>query len=261
MRPVIITANWKMNTTPADAGPLAADIAKATDVAGITRIICPPYTNITAVSDAVEGTGVLVGAQNVHAEAKGAYTGEISADMLKGIVPWCIIGHSERRRDQFESDELVGQKTIRLVEACISPMMCCGEQLEEREAGSAVATVQAQVKASLETIMAAGNGLPADLVIAYEPVWAIGTGKTATGADAAEMADAIRATIADVGGADYAESVPVLYGGSVTADSFAEFINEPSIDGALIGGAGLKPDQMSGIAALAAEAAAARANA
>ena len=260
MRPVIITANWKMNTTPADAGPLAADIAKATDVAGITRIICPPYTNISAVSDAVEGTGVLVGAQNVHAEPKGAYTGEVSADMLRGLVSWCIIGHSERRRDQFESDELVGQKTIRLVEAGISPMMCCGEQLEEREAGSAVATVQAQVKASLETIMAAGNGLPADLVIAYEPVWAIGTGKTATGADAAEMADAIRATIADVGGADYAESVPVLYGGSVTADSFAEFINEPSIDGALIGGAGLKPDQMAGIAATAAEAAAARAN-
>jgi triosephosphate isomerase len=260
MRPVIITANWKMNTTPADAGPLAADIAKATDVAGITRIICPPYTNISAVNDALEGTGVLVGAQNVHSAAKGAYTGEISADMLKGLVSWCIVGHSERRRDQFESDELVGHKIVRLVEAGISPMMCCGEQLEEREAGKAVATVQAQVKASLQTVMAAGSGLPSDLVIAYEPVWAIGTGKTATGADAAEMADAIRATIADIGGADYAESVPVLYGGSVTADSFGEFINEPSIDGALIGGAGLKPDQMAGIAATAAEAAAARAD-
>ena len=260
MRPVIITANWKMNTTPADAGPLAADIAKATDVAGIIRIICPPYTNITAVRDAVEGTGVLVGAQNVHAEAKGAYTGEISADMLKGLVPWCIIGHSERRRDQFESDELVGQKIVRLMEAGISPMMCCGEQLEERESGKALETVQAQVKASLETVLAAGNGLPADLVIAYEPVWAIGTGKTATGADAAEMADAIRATVADLAGAEYAHSVPVLYGGSVTADSFAEFINEPAIDGALIGGAGLKPDQMAGIAATAAEAAAARAD-
>ncbi len=258
MRPVIITANWKMNTTPADAGPLAADIAKATDVAGITRIICPPYTNIAAVGEALEGTGVLVGAQNVHAEAKGAYTGEVSASMLKGLVPWCIIGHSERRRDQFESDELVGQKIVRLMEVGISPMMCCGEQLEEREAGMALETVQAQVKASLETVLAAGNGLPDDLVIAYEPVWAIGTGKTATGADAAEMADAIRATIADLAGAEYAASVPVLYGGSVTAESFAEFINEPAIDGALIGGAGLKPDQMAGIAAAAAEAAAAR---
>ena len=238
---------------------LFRSIAKATDVANVTRIICPPFTNINAVSAAVEGTGVLVGAQNVHAEAKGAYTGEINADMLKGLVPWCIIGHSERRRDQFESDELVGQKIVRLVEAGISPMMCCGEQLEDREAGRALETVQAQVKASLETVLAAGNGLPSDLVIAYEPVWAIGTGKTATGADAAEMANAIRATVADLGGAEYAESVPVLYGGSVTADSFAEFISEPSIDGALIGGAGLKPDQMAGIAATAAEAAAARA--
>ena len=261
MRPVIITANWKMNTTPADAGPLAADIARATEVAGVTRIICPPFTNISAVKDAVEGTGVLVGAQNVHNAPTGAYTGEISADMLKGLVSWCIVGHSERRRDQFESDELVGHKVVRLVEAGISPMMCCGEQLEEREAGKAVETVQAQVKAALETIDAAGNGLPSDLVIAYEPVWAIGTGKTATGADAAEMADAIRATIADVASADYAESVPILYGGSVTADSFGEFIAEPAIDGALIGGAGLKPDQMAGIAATAAEAAAARANA
>jgi triosephosphate isomerase len=139
-------------------------------------------------------------------------------------------------------------------------MMCCGEQLEEREAGAAVETVRAQVKAALEVVMDVGDGLPSDLVIAYEPVWAIGTGKTASGADAAEMADAIRATIADVGGAEYAESVPVLYGGSVTADSFGEFIDEPSIDGALIGGAGLKPDQMAGIAAAAAQAAAARAS-
>ena len=261
MRPIIITANWKMNTTPADAGTLAADIAQVTDVAGITRIICPPYVCLASVSDALAGTGVAVGAQNVHAESKGAYTGEISADMLKGLATWAIIGHSERRRDQFESDQLVGHKIVRLVEAGISPMMCCGEQLEERESGSAVATVQAQVKASLEVVMAAGGDLPADLVIAYEPVWAIGTGKTASGADAAEMADAIRATVADIGGAEYAASVPVLYGGSVTADSFAEFIDEPAIDGALIGGASLKPDQMSGIAATAAEAAAARARA
>jgi len=261
MRPVIITANWKMNTTPADAGPLAADIAKATDVAKVTRIVCPPFTNLAAVKDALAGTGVLVGAQNVHAEPKGAYTGEISADMLKGLVSWCIVGHSERRRDQGETDEQVGAKIVRLVDAGISPMMCCGELLEERESGKALSTVQAQVKAALETVQSAGNGLPDDLVIAYEPVWAIGTGKTATGADAAEMADAIRATVAELAGADYAASVPVLYGGSVTADSFGEFIAEPAIDGALIGGAGLKPDQMSGIAATAAEAAAARATA
>jgi len=261
MRPVIITANWKMNTTPADAGPLAADIAKATDVAGITRIICPPYVSLATVGESLAGTDVAVGAQNVHAEPKGAYTGEISATMLGGLVTWCIVGHSERRRDQFESDEVIGHKVVRLVEAGISPMLCCGEQLEEREAGSAVETVQGQVKAALEVVMAEGNGLPSDLVIAYEPVWAIGTGKTASGADAAEMADAIRSTVADIAGAEFAQNTPVLYGGSVTADSFAEFIGEPAIDGALIGGASLKPDQMSAIAAVAAQAAAARANA
>jgi triosephosphate isomerase (TIM) len=259
MRPVIITANWKMNTSPADAGPLARSIADATRVAGVTRIICPPFVCLAAVGEALAGTDVAVGAQNVHTETKGAYTGEIAAAMLTGLATWAIVGHSERRRDQAETDEQVGHKIVRLVEAGIHPMMCCGEQLEEREAGRAVETVQAQVKATLETVLAAGNGLPSDLVIAYEPVWAIGTGKTATGADAAEMATAIRATIADVGGAEYAESVPVLYGGSVTADSFPEFIAEPTIDGALIGGAGLKPDQMSAIAAAAAQAAATRA--
>ncbi len=261
MRPVIITANWKMNTSPADAGPLAADIAKATDVAGVTRIICPPYVALATVKDALAGTDVAVGAQNVHAEAKGAYTGEISASMLAGLVSWCIVGHSERRRDQFESDALIGAKIVRLVEAGISPMLCCGEQLEEREAGSAVETVQAQVRAALDVVVAEGNDLPSDLVIAYEPVWAIGTGRTASGADAAEMADAIRATVAGIAGAEFAEAVPVLYGGSVTADSFGEFIDEPAIDGALIGGASLKPDQMAGIAATAAEAAARRAGA
>jgi triosephosphate isomerase len=273
MRPVIITANWKMNTTPADAGPLAADIAKATDVAGVTRIICPPYTNLATVKDALSGSGVAVGAQNVHAEAKGAYTGEISASMLDGLVSWCIIGHSERRRDQFESDATIGAKIVRLVEAGISPMLCCGEQLEERESGKAVATVQAQIKAALEVVLAVGKGLPADLVIAeghsipddlviaYEPVWAIGTGKTASGADAAEMADAIRATVADIAGAEAAEATPVLYGGSVTSASFGEFIDEPAIDGALIGGASLKPDEMAGIAARAGITAAARAEA
>ncbi len=249
-----------MNTTPADAGPLAADIAKATDVAGVTRIICPPYVSLASVKDALTGSDVAVGAQNVHAEAKGAYTGEISASMLAGLVSWTIIGHSERRRDQLESDELIGKKVVRLIEAGISPMLCCGEQLEQREAGSAVATVQAQVKAALEVVMAEGNGLPADLVIAYEPVWAIGTGKTASGADAAEMADAIRATVADLAGAEFAAATPILYGGSVTTASFAEFMDEPAIDGALIGGASLKPDEMSGIAAIAASAAAARAN-
>jgi triosephosphate isomerase len=261
MRPVIITANWKMNTTPADAGPLARVIADATDVAGVTRIICPPYVALSSVRDALEGTDVAVGAQNVHAESKGAYTGEISATMLAGTASWALVGHSERRRDQGESDEIIGQKIVRLVEAGIKPMLCCGELLEERESGNAAATVQAQIKTALEVVVGTGDGIPSSLVIAYEPVWAIGTGKTASGADAAEMANVIRANVAEIAGLAQAEATPVLYGGSVTSASFGEFIDEPAIDGALIGGASLKPDEMAGIAARAGTTAAARAKA
>ena len=261
MRPVIITANWKMNTSPADAGPLARSIVDATDVAGVTRIICPPYVALSPVGTALAGSGVAVGSQNVHAETKGAYTGEISAAMLAELVSWVIVGHSERRRDQLESDTLIGRKMVRLIEAGISPVLCCGEQLEEREAGSAVETVQAQVRATLDVVIGEGHSVPADLVIAYEPVWAIGTGKTASGADAAEMADAIRTTLADVSGAQQAQVTPVLYGGSVTSASIGEFLDEAAIDGALVGGASLKPDEMSGIVARAGITAAARAEA
>ena len=259
MRPVIITANWKMNTSPADAGPLARSIADATDVAGVTRIICPPYVALAAVGDALAGTGVAVGAQNAHAESKGAYTGKISAAMLSGLVTWCIVGHSERRRDQLESDDLIGRKIVRLMEAGIAPMLCVGELLEEREAGTALSTVQAQVRGALGVIVAEGHAVPADLVIAYEPVWAIGTGRTASGKDAAEMADAIRATLAQIASAARAEATPVLYGGSVTSGSIGEFLDEAAIDGALVGGASLKPDEMAGIVARAGITAAARA--
>ena len=259
MRPVIITANWKMNTSPADAGPLARSIADATDVAGVTRIICPPYVALAAVGEALAGTTVAVGAQNVHAESKGAYTGEISASMLAGLVTWCIIGHSERRRDQLESDMLIGHKIVRLMEAGIRPMLCVGELLEEREGGRAIETVQAQLRGALEVIVAGGHSVPGDLVIAYEPVWAIGTGKTASGKDAAEMADAIRATLAELTNPAQAEATPVLYGGSVTSASIGEFLDEVAIDGALVGGASLKPDEMAGIVARAGITAAARA--
>jgi triosephosphate isomerase (TIM) len=259
MRPVIITANWKMNTTPADAGPLANAIADATDVPDVVRIICPPYVALAAVKEALAATDVAVGAQNVHAESKGAYTGEISAAMIADLVSWSIVGHSERRRDQLESDQLIGRKIVRLIEAGIRPMLCVGEQLEEREAGVAVKTVQDQLRGALEVVVTDGHAVPADLVIAYEPVWAIGTGKTASGADAAEMADAIRATLADLSSAAQAEATPVLYGGSVTSASIGEFLDEPAIDGALVGGASLKPDEMAGIVARAGITAAARA--
>jgi len=261
-RPVIIAGNWKMNTTPADAGRIAGDIAAATEVLGVTRIICPPYVSLAAVRDALAATSVQVGAQNVHAEPAGAYTGEVSGQMLAGLATWCIVGHSERRRDQLESDELIGRKLLRCAESGLRPILCVGEQLAEREAGLAEETVRGQLERTVGELRRLGGGLPADLVVAYEPVWAIGTGRTAWGSDAAAMAMLIRSVLADAAGVpDNAGSVPVLYGGSVTSASIAEFLAEPEIDGALVGGASLKVDEMAGIVARAGMTAAARAGA
>ena len=258
MRPLIIAANWKMNTTPADAGQLAATIAARTEEPGVVRVICPPYVCLSAVRDALAGKNVAVGAQNVHHEAAGAYTGEISASMLEGLATWVILGHSERRRDQKESDALVGKKLARAVASGLRPIMCVGELLDEREAGKAVEVVATQLRGALEgkdveALMAAG------FVIAYEPVWAIGTGRTASSSDAAAMAEAIRATLsANLGWGETAEQVPVLYGGSVTSANIGEFLAEHSIDGGLVGGASLKPDEMAGMVARAAITAKAR---
>ncbi len=258
MRPVIIAANRKMNTPPADAGELAATIAARTEEPGVVRVICPPYVCLFAVRDALQGRGVAVGAQNVHGELAGAYTGEISAPMLKDLATWVIIGHSERRRDQKETDEMVGKKLARAIDAGLRPIVCVGEQLEERESGRAVEVVAKQLHGALagkdaETLLAGG------FVIAYEPVWAIGTGRNASGHDAAAMADAIRSTLeANLSWGEAAERVPVLYGGSVTSANIGEFLGEPSIDGALVGGASLKPDEMAGIVARAAVTARAR---
>ena len=249
MRDVIVAANWKMHTTPADAGELARTIAARTREAGVTRVICPPYVCLAAVRDALtdDHPTVGVGAQNVHHELAGAYTGEVAAPMLQGLATWVIVGHSERRRDAGETDELIGAKLGRALDAGLRPILCVGEQLTEREDGRATAVVARQLRGALDGI---DPGLAADggLVIAYEPVWAIGTGRNATGVDAAAMAAAIRESLADLGWGPAASDVPVLYGGSVTSANIAEFLAEPSIDGALVGGASLKPDEMAGIA-------------
>jgi triosephosphate isomerase len=249
MRPIIIAANWKMNTTPADAGELARVIASRTNEAGVERVICPPFVCLAAVRDALAGEAVAVGAQDVHHEAAGAYTGDTSAQMLAGLATWAIIGHSERRRDHAETDARISGKLRRAVEGGLRPILCVGEQLEDREAGRAEAVVSTQLAGALaghdpDTLRSSG------LVIAYEPVWAIGTGRNARGADAAAMADAVRAAVRDTGwSADAVADLPVLYGGSVTAANIGEFLAEPSIDGALVGGASLKPDEMAGIVA------------
>jgi triosephosphate isomerase len=260
-RPVIIAANWKMNTTPASAGPLAAEIATATQVAGVTRVICPPFVCLGPVGAALAGSGVAVGAQNVHAEPAGAYTGEVSGQMLAGLATWCIVGHSERRRDQGETDALIGRKLLRCAENGLRAILCVGEQFAERQAGSAEATVRNQLEATLAELRRHDSGLPADLVIAYEPVWAIGTGLTALGSDAAEMAQQIRHILAAAGVPNGGRDVPVLYGGSVTSAAIDEFLAEPDIDGALVGGASLKVDEMAGIVARAGLTAAARGHA
>jgi len=258
MRPVIIVANWKMNTSPADAGELARSIAAATAHPDVVRVICPPFVALAAVREALVGSGVDVGAQNVHAETKGAYTGEISAGMLSGLATWSLVGHSERRRDQGESDDLIGHKLLRCTESGLRPVLCVGEQLSERESGRAGSTVREQVRGALAVATGDGGPVPDDLVIAYEPVWAIGTGKSARGADAAEMADVIRDTISDLITTDAAAAIPILYGGSVTSASIDEFLSEAAIDGALVGGASLKVEEMSGIVARAGLTAAAR---
>jgi triosephosphate isomerase len=250
MRPVIIAANWKMNTTPEDAGELAQTIAARTREPGVERVICPPFVCLAAVRDALAGEAVSVGAQDVHHEPAGAYTGDTSAQMLAGLATWVIVGHSERRRDHGETDERIAGKLGRAVEAGLRPILCIGEQLEVRELGAG----PAETVVVDQLVGAVGGHDPdrlerAGLVIAYEPVWAIGTGRNARGADAAAMADAIRNGLRALRWGDRADEVPVLYGGSVTAANIGEFLAEPSIDGALVGGASLKPDEMAGIVA------------
>jgi triosephosphate isomerase (TIM) len=259
MREVVIAANWKMHTTPSDAGDLARTIASRTREPGVTRVICPPFVCIAPVRDALaeDDHDVAVGAQNVHQDVAGAHTGEVSAPMLAGLATWVIVGHSERRRDAGETDAIVARKVARALEAGLRPILCVGEQLAERESGQATEVVETQIRGSLDGIDAA-QAADGGLVIAYEPVWAIGTGRNATGIDAAAMVDAIRTTLDGLGWGETGAGLPVLYGGSVTSANIGEFMAEPSIDGALVGGASLKPDEMAGIVARAAITARAR---
>ena len=269
MRRVIVAANWKMNTTPADAGELARTIAGRTRIDGVVRVLCPPFVCLAVVRDAVadggaaapDGSPVWIGAQNIHHAAAGAFTGEIAAPMLDGLATWVIVGHSERRRDAGETDAQIGAKLGQAWAAGLRPILCVGEVLAERDAGRAEAVVEGQLRGALEgatppsPIADAGSGLPW-LTVAYEPVWAIGTGRNARGSDTAAMSAAIRRTL-DALGLD-GGAVPILYGGSVTSANIDEFLAEPGLDGALVGGASLKPDEMAGIVARAGTTAAAR---
>jgi triosephosphate isomerase (TIM) len=260
MRPIVIAANWKMNSSPGEAGSLAASLAAVMTDEAVVRVICPPAIALPAVARVLVGTGIATGAQNVHAETAGAYTGEISAAMVAPFATWAIVGHSERRRDQAETDALIGRKLIRCREHELRPILCVGETLHQRESGAAETVVRVQLAGALDVLDPVLRRDAASwLVIAYEPVWAIGTGQTASGADAARMADVVRDGLRERG--IEGDSIPVLYGGSVTSSAIGEFLAEPAIDGALVGGASLKVDEMAGIVARAGMTASARAGA
>lgn len=237
-RKKIIAGNWKMNKTPSEAVELVnllKDLVKNDDV---DVVYCVPAIDIVPVVEATKGTNVAVGAENMYFEESGAYTGEISAAMLVDAgVKYVIIGHSERRDYFKEDDVLLNKKVKKAFEAGITPILCCGESLEQRELGVTMDWIRLQIKSDLA-------GITADqvksMVIAYEPIWAIGTGKTATSDQAQEVCKGIRDLIAEIYDTDTAEAVRIQYGGSMNAGNAAELLAKPDIDGGLIGGASLK---------------------
>lgn len=234
----LIAGNWKMYKTTAEAKAFAEEFSKLYKDTDVRVAICAPFTQLVALKEAFAGTNVKLGAQNVHFEDEGAFTGEISVEMLKEIgVDYCIIGHSERREYFAETDETVNLKLKKLLSSSeIIPILCVGENLSEREAGNAFDVVEGQLKADLEGIDKADVS---KLVIAYEPIWAIGTGKTATPEQAGEMCAHIRNIVEKLYDEDTCDSVIIQYGGSVKPENASEIMNMDEIDGALVGGASL----------------------
>ncbi len=242
-RKPIIAGNWKMNMTPAEAKELISALIPLVQDAQADVVICPPYLAIPTAAELVKGTNIALGAQNIHWAEKGAFTGEISAKMLKEVgVSYAIIGHSERRQYFGETDETVNMRTKAAIAAGITPIICVGESLEERETGKTEAIVSAQAEKALAGIEA--EDVKA-LVIAYEPIWAIGTGKTATKEQANETIACIRETVKKLYGKETAEAVRIQYGGSMNPKNAAELMAMPEIDGGLIGGASLKAEDFS----------------
>lgn len=238
MRRPIIAGNWKMHNTSSQGIALVQELAKLTaDAKDVDIVVCPTFTTLAAVATALKDTNIHLGAQNMHFEKKGAFTGEINAEMLKDVCcEYVIIGHSERRQYFAETDTTVNKKTKAALEANLVPIVCVGESLEEREAGTTETVVGAQVRAGLEGLT---NEQAATVVVAYEPIWAIGTGRTASADDANAVCAFVRRTLADMFGQETADKIRVQYGGSVKADNIAELMSKSDIDGALVGGASL----------------------
>ena len=236
MRVPMIAGNWKMNTTVSEAINLVNEIRSPLDeITNVDKVICPPFVSLAPVRELTKGSSIKLGAQNLYFAEKGAYTGEISPLMLADLCEFVIIGHSERRQYFNETGEIVNKKVRAALGADLTPILCIGERLEENEAGKTEEVVTEQLWSSLT-----GINYPGGLLIAYEPVWAIGTGKAATGKQANQTIGLIRRNVAKLYGKEFAQNMRILYGGSVTAENAAEFMNQPEIDGALVGGASLK---------------------
>ena len=236
----IIAGNWKMNMTPTEALALVETLKPLVDNPEVDVVYCVPAIDIVPVVNAVKGTNVEVGAENMYVEEKGAYTGEISPNMIVDAgAKYVIIGHSERREYFKETDEFLNKKVLKAFEHGLTPILCCGETLEQREAGVTLDWIRLQIKSDLQNVTAEQA---ASMVIAYEPIWAIGTGKTATSDQAEEVCKAIRDLIAEIYDTDTAEKIRIQYGGSMNAGNCAELLAKPDIDGGLIGGASLKAD-------------------
>ena len=240
MRKKIVAGNWKMNKTPAEAAALAQLLKPKMENDKAEVVFCVPYVDLIPVAEVIKGTNIRLGAENLHFEDKGAYTGEISAPMLKEIGVECVvIGHSERRKYFAETDETVNKKVKKALEYGLTPIMCCGESLAEREDGITIEKIRIQIKKGMK-------GLTAEqakqVVIAYEPIWAIGTGKVATTEQAQEVCAAVRGVLGELFGSDAAQEISILYGGSVNAGNAAQLFKMPDIDGGLVGGASLKEE-------------------
>lgn len=245
MRRKVIAGNWKMNMLPNEAIEYIEAFAPMVKDTENEVILCVPYTNLFYTLMNAQGTNIKIGAQNMHYAENGAYTGEISPQMLKSIgVEYVIIGHSERRQYYNETDETVNKKVKAAYEVGLKPIVCVGESLEEREAGKTESIITNQTRLALEGL---SNADVETTIIAYEPIWAIGTGKTATSEDANNSIKAIRAEIARIYGNDVAEKVIIQYGGSVKSSNAKELFTTTDIDGGLVGGASLKPDEFSKI--------------
>ena len=251
-RTPIIAGNWKMHRTYDGAMDLVEALMDELDtIERVEVVLCPPFPWLLAVAEYLEETPLRLGAQNCYWADEGAYTGEVSALMLKDLVQYCIVGHSERRALFGETDEGVNKKVRALLSHGIRPICCVGERLAQREAGETDAFVTGQVRAALADVDAEGA---LNVVFAYEPIWAIGTGSAATAEEAGRVCGLIRATVREAYGAPTAAAARVQYGGSVTARTIADLMAQPEIDGALVGGASLKADEFAAIVRAAADA-------